>query len=749
MACPASSSQAPSPAVHDAKSSKWIAAAALIATVVFCLAYFSPVEMVDSDAAMTLLSAQALIEHGTLDLTVYAAQPNLAYDLESDYRLEHHGTARLHRLAGLSILSAPMVAVARLFGADMLRQQDEQQLQNLLSALSCAAILLLLFAACRTLVGPPAGLVIAALSVLGSGLISTLATAFWNVDLAVLFVALALAHLARSRTSRPSASWLVLLSALAVAARPSTAFFALALPVAYAKRPWRALALGGSALALLTTVTWALGRNGLLVTQDLHAYYSPIKLRPQTPWSTGLPGILISPSRGLLVFSPFLVPLCVAAARLARQLWRVPLFRLSVLWPLMLVAAVSVKVMWWGGHAYGPRLLTEIMPAFAILAALVWSQRSALDASSKGNVGARHTWFAATYLATGLLAVWINSYQGLFQTAVRRWNIEPNVDAHTELLFDWRYPQFAATNRAIDRRLVDIGWPWLHPYRLGGRITFDSERAVFSGWYPAESDWRWSRGHKASVWLRLPAPARSTGLCVLELEAGAQGKQRVEARVGTRSIGRFELEGFEPQHRILAFQCSLLDRVRQSIELRLSDPRPAPEDDRQLGIALRWLEISAVEGPFPGVAHEDDRWFGQGFAASEEDWRWTVAREAEILYPILSADPRTDYAIRLTARSVTAQTVEVELNEKPLSSMHFDGFAPTTRVVGVPGSSLRSGALNRLTLRLPGAAPTPEDPRLLGLALVRVAIEPATPGETATTTVARNLASDTPRPSTD
>ena len=86
----------------------------------------------------------------------------------------------------------------------------------------------------------------------------------------------------------------------------------------------------------------------------------------QTPLLVGAAGLMISPSRGLLVFSPFMV---FAIAGLV-VLWRDR--RYAALWPLAAAMLVLLGVAfkwfdWWGGWCYGPRPIVDTMPFFVLM----------------------------------------------------------------------------------------------------------------------------------------------------------------------------------------------------------------------------------------------------------------------------------------------------------------------------------------------------------------------------------------------
>ena len=99
--------------------------------------------------------------------------------------------------------------------------------------------------------------------------------------------------------------------------------------------------------------------------------------------SVGLAGLTVSPSRGILIFSPIVLMAVYGAARA----WKSPidsdrtpapfgradailLARYSSLAALAILLTYSKFIVWWGGHGYGPRYLTDAMPFLGPLFAL-------------------------------------------------------------------------------------------------------------------------------------------------------------------------------------------------------------------------------------------------------------------------------------------------------------------------------------------------------------------------------------------
>jgi hypothetical protein len=88
---------------------------------------------------------------------------------------------------------------------------------------------------------------------------------------------------------------------------------------------------------------------------------------------TAFPGILLSPSRGVLVYSPiliFAIPGCILLIKGLKRSRQVSVDRLFL--GLFAVSAVIVSsyfsvTVWWAGWSYGPRFLTDALPAFCLM----------------------------------------------------------------------------------------------------------------------------------------------------------------------------------------------------------------------------------------------------------------------------------------------------------------------------------------------------------------------------------------------
>jgi hypothetical protein len=97
------------------------------------------------------------------------------------------------------------------------------------------------------------------------------------------------------------------------------------------------------------------------LASELFTFTSPW----ETPLLAGLGGLLISPGRGLFVYSPIFL----ALAALCWSSYRRALPR--PYWPFLLAAPFYLVTGakwfdWWGGYTYGPRMLADILPLLVL-----------------------------------------------------------------------------------------------------------------------------------------------------------------------------------------------------------------------------------------------------------------------------------------------------------------------------------------------------------------------------------------------
>jgi len=117
---------------------------------------------------------------------------------------------------------------------------------------------------------------------------------------------------------------------------------------------------------------------------NLQAFGSPVGgyaqiypgLHAQDSMLEGIAGLLVSPGKGLFVFSPFLLLLLAASPRWFAEAWQK---RMAVLLLAGFVGQLIVygRVPWQAGHCFGPRFLAGMLPA------LIWLIAPIVDSLSR------------------------------------------------------------------------------------------------------------------------------------------------------------------------------------------------------------------------------------------------------------------------------------------------------------------------------------------------------------------------------
>jgi hypothetical protein len=165
------------------------------------------------------------------------------------------------------------------------------------------------------------------------------------------------------------------------------------------------------------------------------SYYSAARQLGTTHFAEALAGLLVSPGRGLFIYSPvYLLSMAGVWAKWKER----TLDKLDALLAATIVAHWIVLASfgdWWGGHSYGPRYFSDLTPFFVfLLFPAVQKLRSPLGK-------ARGTWAAAFVVTIGISL--FMHYQGAGNLGCWDWNREPvDVNSAPEHLWDWRDPPF-------------------------------------------------------------------------------------------------------------------------------------------------------------------------------------------------------------------------------------------------------------------------------------------------------------------
>lgn len=547
---------------------------ALLALMILTVIANQNISNTGSDPRGTLLVSQALVQHGSPKLDAYG-EPLLE---RYGYVIQHKGGHFYHYFPlGTALLSTPVVAIANGLGLDMTR--DEPRVQMLLTALTALLITWLLYRTVRLYLTPQASWLLAGLCWFGSALASTLGTALWSHNFALVFSSAAIFLVLRGPSPRrwTRALLIGLCLFLAYLCRPTLALLAPFLLCYYLLEDKRSALLAGATLGLLLLgfISWSLTE----FAQVLPDYYLPRRLE-NPEFLTALQGNLFSPARGLLVYSPFLaVSLCLTIVLAPRNKTLARLSLISLAWPIVHLLSISQFPHWWAGWSFGARLMVDALPGLFVG---LFSTLAALPPN-----GYRPLVHAAL-LVSGLFALTVNTYQGLFNPYAMRWNSEPNIDEYPAYLFDWRYPQFLHSESRHAERLAEFRSRQLPPFSGRVEIPYDSPLAAFDNFHGLEAGFRWSAGQNAALTLALD-PGNLRGEA--RLQAGFLGSQHLTITLNGRQVYQGLLHGGERDIRF-EFSPAWLRPGLNTFAFHLPDARtPASEDPRILAMALRKLSL--------------------------------------------------------------------------------------------------------------------------------------------------------------
>lgn len=533
---------------------------------VFGIAYIAPVGQELSDPYFSLVVSQSIIENGTIQLDAYRPEHQNIFDMFFWQVSEQNGHSQYNYPVGPSLVALPFVMVAHTMGADMLQTVDNAHLQNFLSAFICTLLFLIFVQIARCYLSPALSLGIAFISVLGSSMISSASSAYWNIDGALLFMALSLWLIVRYDSGKAKSINPYLLGLflfLAFICRPTTAIF-IGLTFIYLLGYYRRGFLGTAVVSFLLLIAFfgfAKYQYGQWVPfYYLNAYGLTASQLPNNSRAVILYALLFSPSRGLFIFTPLFLWALVGSVYYFRSLKSLPLYWFSLLWISAHIFMVSGFGIWWGGYSYGPRLLTETNLAFVILLVLVIQIIEQKDDNKVSKNWYKNPW-VLTCLLLGGISLFINAGEGLFNDQTSFWNSSPSVDLHPESVLDWRYPQFLLTADSFHQRDYEEGLRRLAsgeiklaPYHWG-EDPRHGENCFFYGWW-GEDGKTFSEIQSPKIVFPLEDVDQSQ-VYELTVHSTSYGDQVVEVYLNETRLDTLTMNG-EPREDRLLFDGTLL-----------------------------------------------------------------------------------------------------------------------------------------------------------------------------------------------
>ncbi|MCY1033941.1 hypothetical protein OV207_20980 [Corallococcus sp. BB11-1] len=442
-------------------------AASRLALWLTCLALFvvysgSKVKM-QTDSLWSIPSAASILHEGNTDLDEF--QPT--FSSATDYaRNEVGGRTYYVYPPGVMVSALPLLAAAeglftllrpvlpylgapgaaalswlRMFQStgkiDLGAYNRTEQLIASFYVCAAAGVLLLLL---RKRVSPRAALITVLLFGLCTTAYSTASRVLWQHGPGLLAIACLMLLLARPAQTARTAFLLGLSVAVAYACRPTHSLSVLVVTGFMALRYRRQLPayFAGAAVIAIPFCAYNLSVYGALLSPYYRHALDPLASR----FFMALAANLVSPSRGLLIFSPFLVFSVVGFVQLWRGKRLEPYEVVFALIPVLHWVAISAFPIWWAGHSIGPRFFTDVLPYLVYF--LAFPVQTALEAPAK------HRALIGVFSVMAVFSLFVH-WRSSVSFDVHYWNSYPvNVDgAATERVWDWKDAQFL---RAIPAR---------------------------------------------------------------------------------------------------------------------------------------------------------------------------------------------------------------------------------------------------------------------------------------------------------
>lgn len=357
-------------------------------------------------------------------------------------------------------------------------------MEKLSASIVAAGSAVLLWLALAGVCSPSAGLLITLIYALCSNTWVISSQGLWTHGVTELCFALLLWALIRPVSSRWSAFWAGLALAVATANRPANIIFATIFLVYFARHAGGRSSLSGgparpaaspglrraeivcylAPLLVIGSLTLAYNLyyfgtlDGAYTAAHQAIGYSGTAGGFRGSLWKGAAGLFASPSRGLLVYSPWVAFSLWGAVLMCRQ----PTIR----WARYLLAGVLITFLmyakydrWWGGNCYGPRYLTDLLPFLAFsLTPLFAAPRT------------RMRFLRLTFIVTVAFALWVQVIGSFYFNY--QWDLSPSrADEHPERYWDWSDdqisrsfwlgpagPQLYRTWKRLDRGLPLGAW---------------------------------------------------------------------------------------------------------------------------------------------------------------------------------------------------------------------------------------------------------------------------------------------------
>jgi tetratricopeptide (TPR) repeat protein len=424
--------------------------------VVFLTHVLSPVILADSDTSWSIHTALSLIREGDTDLDEYES---LFLLNRERFAIRVDGHIYNQWPEGPSLISVPLVylidvACDVVLGVDLheyIGLQFPGRIERFIASLYVALAAVFIHLMARRSLSLPLTLAVVLIFAFCTSAWSTASRALWSHTPSLALLSPVLWLLVRSEERPRSLRPVGVLLGLACVVRLTNLVPAAVIAVwilTCRRRQALPVLLGAAAVALahLAYRLLAFGHLTTLYMELNRGIYAEHGFPAHLP--EALAGTVISPGRGLLVYSPvFIFSVWGAVLAVRRGPRKALAIHLLVILLLHWLLIASYPI-WWGGWSYGPRTFTDMVPLFVYFLIPVLTALGAMRGLRK-------------QLLSGLLALlaavsFLMHAKGATDWETHWWNGVPeDVMSDPSRVWDWRDPPFLRRHRA-DRLAVEI-----------------------------------------------------------------------------------------------------------------------------------------------------------------------------------------------------------------------------------------------------------------------------------------------------
>jgi hypothetical protein len=413
----------------------------LVVFVVVFLAHLQSKNITSGDSRWFIPTAISIIHHHDINLDEYIAR------IESDnyYHIKFiNGHAYNMFPIGTAILSLPVVwmidtlldRTAGISFEDHVKENRSEQTERFIASIFVALAAVFMFLIAHISAGTNHGpYLIAFVFAFGTSAWSTASRALWQHGPSMMLLSAGLYCLLKARDRALPLLWLGPILAFAYIVRPTNSIsFALLMGVAFLKYR-RSRTYWYSVLLSLAVLSCFAALNLYVYDALIPPYYRSSRLIFGSTFAEALAGNLISPNRGLFIFTPvFLLSFYGIFLKVKRRTFKSH----DAAFMLILVLhwiVISAFPHWWGGYSIGPRFFTDMVPYFIYFLIPVVEDMGRLTERRR---------IVITIVFMCMLAISIYAhYRGANSWRVPAWNVTPeSVDKNPSRVWDWGDIQF-------------------------------------------------------------------------------------------------------------------------------------------------------------------------------------------------------------------------------------------------------------------------------------------------------------------